>query len=360
MPQLYDGKYSAEDLRQMTGSMAQIAGIRLSELADGKPRGMRVADIYTGSGFRFQVLLDRAMDIGAADYNGKPLAWTYPALGTPEQFDPHGYGWGRTFGGGLVTTCGLTHFGQPEQDGPEALGLHGRISHIPAGAIAIRQEWQGDEYLLEIRGETRQAALAAENLLLTRTIRTRLGATSFSIEDTVRNDGFRPTPHMILYHCNFGFPVVSPESELLLADELTNPRDAAARAGLAGHRHFDRPEPEFAEQVFFHKPRVGADGWAQAGIANRALAFGAFVRYDAGALPYLAQWKMMAAGDYVCALEPANQWETPRHKLREEGRLRFLAAGEEVHYHVELGVLPDAAAVGAFEAALVHTPQPTG
>ena len=63
MPQLFDGKYSSEDLRQMTGSMAQIAGIRLSELDDGKPRGLRVADIYTGSGFRFQVLLDRAMDI---------------------------------------------------------------------------------------------------------------------------------------------------------------------------------------------------------------------------------------------------------------------------------------------------------
>ena len=33
MAQLFDGKYSAEDLRQMTGSMAQIAGIRLGELA---------------------------------------------------------------------------------------------------------------------------------------------------------------------------------------------------------------------------------------------------------------------------------------------------------------------------------------
>jgi hypothetical protein len=69
---------------------------------------------------------------------------------------------------------------------------------------------------------------------------------------------------------------------------------------------------------------------------------------------------MLAMHDYVCALEPANQWETPRHKLREEGRLRFLAAGEEVHYRVEIGVLPDAAAISAFEAAVSQNPKPTG
>jgi hypothetical protein len=76
------------------------------------------------------------------------------------------------------------------------------------------------------------------------------------------------------------------------------------------------------------------------------------MRYRAAELPYLAQWKMMGAGDYVCALEPANQWETPRHKLREEGRLRFLSPGEEVHYHVELGALPDAVAIADFEASV--------
>ena len=47
----------------------------------------------------------------------------------------------------------------------------------------------------------------------------------------------------------------------------------------------------------------------------------------------------MDAGGYVCALEPANQWETPRKKLREEGRLSFLQPGEEVHYRLEIGAI---------------------
>jgi hypothetical protein len=177
-----------------------------------------------------------------------------------------------------------------------------------------------------------------ENLLLRRKISTKLGANFLSIEDIVRNDGFTPAPHMILYHCNFGFPVVSPDSELEIDDESVRPRDARAEFGMDRLTRFEPPEPDFPEQVFFHKPRVDSDGYSRAAVVNRKMGFGAYVRYRAAELPYFAHWKLMDAGNYVCALEPANQWETPRKKLRDEGRLRLLEPGEEVHYHVEIGV----------------------
>lgn len=339
MPLYWGQDYTPDSLRRMTGSLKQIAGIRLLELADGKSRGMRVAEVWTGSGFRFQVLLDRAMDIGVAEYGGKALAWLTPSLGTSAYYEPELYGWARTWGGGLVTTCGLTHFGQPEVDGAEALGLHGRVGHLPAEGVTVREEWQDDDYVLSLEGGVRQAVLGGENLLLTRRISTRLGATSLVIEDTVRNEGYRLTPHMLLYHCNFGFPVVSPDSEVLIDDEEVRPRDAAAAAGLDNHLRFEPPQLDYPEQVFFHRPRVDAQGFSQAAIVNGALQFGAYVRWRAAELPCLGQWKQMTAGEYVCALEPATVWETPRHQLRAEGRLRFLAPGEEVRYHVELGAL---------------------
>ncbi|MGH2522172.1 MAG: aldose 1-epimerase family protein, partial [Anaerolineales bacterium] len=317
----------------------QLAGVRLVEYADGKARGLRAAEVWTGSGLRFTIWLDRGMDIGPAEFVGRPLAWLHPALGTPGQFEPEKFGWARTFGGGLMTTCGLTHFGQPEQDGAESLGLHGRISHIPAQNVRVTTEWQGDDYVIAVEGEVRQSVLFGENLLLTRRASTRLGATSFQIEDRVRNDGFRLTPHMLLYHCNFGFPVVSPDSELVVDDEQVRPRDDVAARGLATHTRFDQPDPNYAEQVFFHHPRPDASGYVTASIINRALNFGGFVRYRAAELPALAQWKMMGAGDYVCALEPATNHETPRSKLREQGRLKMLAPGEEVRYSLELGVV---------------------
>src|SRR4051794_20427675 len=116
MPLLFGRAYSAAEIRSLTSSVDQIAGIRLYELTDGRARGLHIAKVYTGSGLRFQVLLDRAMDIGAAEFAGRPLAWVHPALGGPQLYEPAGFGWGRSWGGGLLTTGGLTFFGQPEDD----------------------------------------------------------------------------------------------------------------------------------------------------------------------------------------------------------------------------------------------------
>jgi hypothetical protein len=349
LPSIFGRPFEKDELRRLVGGMAQLAGIRLVELADGRVRGMRAAEVFTGSGLRFQVLVDRGLDLGAAEHAGRPLAWVHPALGSPSLREPHGIGWLRTFGGGLVTTCGLDHFGPPDPEG-EGYGLHGRASHLPAENLRVRQEWRGDEYVLEVEGETRQARLFGENLRLERRVSTRLGATSLLLEDRVTNEGFRPAPLAFLYHCNFGFPVVSPESELLVRDNSVRPRDEAARAGLADHLRFGPPVPGFAEQVFFHEPRAGSRGLAAAAIVNRALGFGAFVRWRAAELPVLAHWKMTGEGEYVCGLEPSTHAMTStRREQRENGSLRDLAPGESVSFQLEIGALPDATAVAAFE-----------
>ncbi len=339
MPRLFNRNYSPQELKQLAGNLDAVASIRLVEYQEGKTRGLRAAQVSTGSGFRFDVLLDRGMDIGAADHSGRPLAWQFPALAAPQYHDPYNYAWARTWGGGLVNTCGITFFGQPENDNGEILGLHGRISHTPAERVRVTTEWRGDDYVLEIEGRVRQSMVFGENLVLTRRITTRLGADSFAIHDTITNESFRITPHMILYHCNFGFPVVSHDSELLLDESEVHPRDARAEKGFGQQNHFEHPVPDYPEQVFFHKPIPNADGWAQATLINHALNFGGFVKWKLDGLPYMGQWKLMQPGEYVCALEPANFWETPRAKLREQGRLKMLAAGEQVEYNLELGAI---------------------
>ncbi len=352
MPQLFGRTYDRDTLRRLVGGEGQLAGIRLVELADGPVRGMRAAEVFTGSGFRFTVPIDRGLDIGPAEHAGRPLAWLHPALATAERHEPQGTGWLRTFGGGLLTTCGLSHFGPPDAEG-EGFGLHGRASHLRAANLRVLQEWRDEEYLLEIEGETRETRVFGENLRLQRRLSTRLGAFSVRLEDRVTNEGFRPTPIAVLYHCNFGFPVVSPDSELIVADRALRPRDETARAGLSDHRRFGPPDPSFAEQVFYHQPHVGAGGEATATIVNRALGLGAFVRWRAAELPVLAQWKMTGAGEYVCGLEPSmHEMRQTRRLLRDEGLLRELAPGESISFSLELGALADAEAVRGFEATL--------
>ena len=339
MPSLFNQSYTPDELRRMTGSIDQLAGIRLVEYADGKARGMRAADVYTGSGFRFTVWLDRAMDIGPAEYAGKPLAWLHPALGTPAQYEPTGGGWLRTFGGGLMTTSGLTHIGAPDREGGEDFGTHGRASHLPAQALSSHCGWNGDHYELVLEGHVRQSVLFGENLLLIRRISTALGATSLRIDDRLINEGYHPVNPMLLYHCNFGFPVVSPDTELVVDDIEVTPRDAVAAAGSGGQNHFQAPDPDYAEQVFFHRVRPDSGGFATAKLINRALNFGAFVRYRTAELPILVQWKMMGAGVYVVGLEPATNPLAPRQDLRSGGLLKVLAPGEEMAFSVEIGAL---------------------
>lgn len=79
MPELYNHAFNPEELHALTATLEQLAGIRLVEYADGKARGMRAAEVRTGSGFNFTVWLDRGMDLGPAEYAGAPLAWLHPA-----------------------------------------------------------------------------------------------------------------------------------------------------------------------------------------------------------------------------------------------------------------------------------------
>ncbi len=94
---------------------------------------------------------------------------------------------------------------------------------------------------------------------------------------------------------------------------------------------------------------MDAEGYSQAAIANLHLGFGGYVRFRAAELPCLAHWKQLSSGEYVCALEPATNWETPRQRLREEGLLRFLQPGEQVNYHLELGTLDGQDSIREFQ-----------
>src|SRR3989442_330671 len=110
MPSLWGRDYTRDELLRRVGRLDQIAGVRLVELADGTGRGVRVLEFRTGTGFQFDVVVDRSFDVGRAELAGLPLAWV-SAVGveSPWSYEPEGLGWLRGFGGGLLTTCGLDH-----------------------------------------------------------------------------------------------------------------------------------------------------------------------------------------------------------------------------------------------------------
>jgi hypothetical protein len=351
MATLFGRRYTRTELLQHVGDVSQLGGVRLKVLDDGAERGVRVADFTTGSGLRFSVLIDRGMDIGAADWGGKPLSWISGAGAVhPAYYDPIGLGWLRSFPGGLMVGCGLDNVGLPSSDGDEELGLHGRLSNTPSELISCGGAWQGDEYEMWVEGQVRHYKLFSANLLLRRKISTWLGSDRLSLEDTIVNQSFETTPLQLLYHCNFGFPVVSPHTELWVDTVRCEPRDEEAAGGFEERARFQAPTPGYAEQVFYHYPRADDEGYARAALINQRMRFGAYIRFRMAELPHLVQWKMMGQGTYVVGLEPGNCWVQGRAHDREQGVLQFLQPGEGVSTHLEIGVLPDADAVEAYAA----------
>ena len=103
MVSLWDRPWSRAELLARIGRLEQVAGVQLVEAADGAERGVRLLRFTTGSGFGFEVLVDRGFDIGRAWLGGQPLAWWSPVgLIAPGLHEPGGIGWFRGFPGGLL------------------------------------------------------------------------------------------------------------------------------------------------------------------------------------------------------------------------------------------------------------------
>src|SRR5881394_3830822 len=109
MPELFGARYTRAELHRRVGRLEQVAGVRLVTIGDGLGRGVRILEFRTGTGFAFDVLVDRSLDVGRCELNGRSLTWL-SATGVvgPWYAEPMGLGWFRSWGGMLVT-CGLDH-----------------------------------------------------------------------------------------------------------------------------------------------------------------------------------------------------------------------------------------------------------
>jgi len=326
-----DTNYTRRELESYAADLRQLADIRLMTYDDGQERGVRAAHIRTGSGLDFDVLLDRAMDIGTATYRGMALAWqSGTGAAHPARYEAGGLGWLKTFHGGMLALCGLTQAGAPNVDplNGESLGLHGRVGAIPAYDVGIARVWLDDDtYALSLTGTVDEASLFGHRLRLTRRLTFHAGESRITIHDTVRNVGGLPAPLMILYHCNFGFPLISADTVIRSPAHTVTPRDAQAQAGIATWGTLHAPQAGYAEQVFFHdvdtsQPTVRVE------IVNAGLGLTVALEFGTDTLPYLTQWKQLGFGDYTVGIEPGNCLPEGRTSAREHGRLTTLAPDE--------------------------------
>ena len=325
------------ELLKYIGNLSQIGGCRHYTLSEGWGRGMRAADINTGSGLQYTVLPDRGMDISLASYKGINLVYlTCNGETHPSYYEPEGIGWLRTFAGGLLTTCGLTHLGPPCIDDGEQLGLHGRYSTIPVNQFSDLSDWIGNEYHYKVKGIVEEGFLFGKKLRMEREISSVRGQNVIRITDKITNFGSTVSPYTILYHMNFGYPLLSEDAEMVIDPSVTNPRDANAVPGINEFRKFIRPQPTYNEQVFFHTMKGDQNGETTVTLKNGKIGIAVSIKFNIKQLPYITQWKMMGNGEYVLGNEPCNVLCKSRKTLREENALPILQPGESITNILEI------------------------
>jgi hypothetical protein len=327
------------EAQKRMGSPYQLAGTRHYQLLNGYSGGTRAIDVKTGSGLEYTVVADRGLDISLASYKGTNITYfTRNEEVHPSYYDSRGAEWLRTFFAGLLTTCGPTHLGPPCVDEGEELGLHGRYSSIPAKNVCDLSSFDKGE--LKITGIIEDCAPFASKIQVERSIQSPIGESVILIEDTIRNIGSKDSPLTLLYHINFGYPLLSEHSEVFVQSTQFHAYDEYSQQHIDEIYSFRKPSGDNFEKNYWHifdqeKKSVYAV------IMNRSLmdGLGVYIKFDPEILPYLTHWKLEDELDYVLALEPSNTFCYSRSELREKGFLPVIKPHEEIKMRVEIGIL---------------------
>ena len=267
------------------GNSEQLCYAQRVQVTDGRGNGAR--QIYVANGkLNFILSESNALDVLRLWHGGTNIGFVSKnGLYTASADFLH------SFPAGMLYTCGLDAIG-----GVEGHPIHGRIHSVPA---EIR-ELVADEDGVKVVAEIRDTALFGENLVMTRTIETKVGSDELKLTDRIENRAFVDGKYCMLYHINAGYPLVDVGAKVSGKFVKSLPRNDWAKHEMKTMLEVDPPVPGFEENCFFHETKDGVMS-----LTNRKLGKRFTVK---SSLKRFVQWKSRASGDFVMAFEPCTCW----------------------------------------------------
>lgn len=312
-------------MKNYVGNPLQIRGAEKYILQDGKGDGMHFLNIRNGLGLEVWLSLDRAGDVSRVNFKGDNFGYFSPCgYVAPQFYDNKGTGFLKSFTAGFFTTCGLTAVGSPCVDDGEELPLHGTLSHIPAVLNGVEES----ESELTVKLTIADAQIFGRKLVMKRVYTFSYTENTFTVSDTVANEGDTESPYMIMYHCNMGYPLLSENSVVKIPNNSITARDEHAKNYIDTALLMEKPQTQYQERCYYYDVKAD-EGISKVGIYNQDISKGLIISYNKEALPCFVEWKMMGKTDYVLGLEPANCTPDGRDVLRQNGTLKFLNPEEQ-------------------------------
>ncbi len=323
--------------------------MRKRVLHGGRQDGVEVIDVDNGR-MTFSVVPTRGMSLLRAQMGDITLGWDSPV---DEVVNPAfisldaraGLGWLDGFNE-LLVRCGFEWAGHPGMDDGKLLTLHGRAGNTPASKVIVVIDDQ-PPHRIRVRGRVDEKVFKFADYEAWTEVSTEPGSDSLRISDTLTNRSDYEREFQIIYHGNFGPPLLEEGAQFVAPVGQVAPFNSDAAKDMDTWTTYLAPTKGYGEQVYNVVPFAAADGSTTVMLRNKAGGKAVALRYDTRTLPYFTLWKntdTLKEG-YVTGLEPGTGFPRPRAVERTFGRVPKLAPGEARTFVLEYRILSDTGAI---------------
>jgi hypothetical protein len=254
-----------------------------------------------------------------------------------------------------MVRCGLEFAGHPGKDkfitntGDEAemdLTLHGKIGNIPASEVEVLVD-PAQPKRVHIRGRVDERMFYGPKLELWTDISTEAGSHEFRIEDRVHNFSAYEQEFQMIYHANYGPPLLEANSKFVGAYKQVTPFNANAAKAVSTFETYAAPTKGFIEQVYCIRPVADLSGRTLVMLHNAAANRAVTMSWHLDQLPYLTLWKNTTAIEegYVTGIEPGTGFPMNRRIERHFGRVPKLKPNETHTMTIDYAILDNADAI---------------
>ncbi|MCY9850012.1 aldose 1-epimerase family protein [Pectobacterium jejuense] len=352
---LTDAESSVEKGNWQIGSDAlkiknQHFSIEQKVLHGGRQEGSKVITITSQDGLKIALSPTRGMNLLHVTGKNIRLGWDSPV---DEVVNPNtinlesrnGLGWLEGFNE-MMVRCGFEWTGHPVVSDGMIYTLHGRAGNTPASKVVVEVS-DTAPHTITVRGLLKENSFKKSNLETWTELRYVPGSESFTVHDVLTNKADYARDYQIIYHSNFGTPILEEGARFIAPVKDISPFNDHAKAGLATWQTYKGPTKDFDEMVFNITPYKDAQGKTLAALVNKAGDKGVSIAFDTHQLPLLTLWKNTDTEKqgYVTGIEPGTNYAYPVTIEREQGRVKKLQPGQSTTFELTYSLLSSADAV---------------
>lgn len=316
-------------------------------LHGGKQEGVDVLVVNNGV-MEITLVPTRGMGIYQVKSGELRLGWDSPVkeIVNPAFIDlesRNGLGWLDGFNE-MMVRCGYEWTGHPGvDDNGQLLSLHGRVQNTPASSVKVIID-DAAPHTIRVQGLVAEHTFKKTNLTTLTELSVTPGSRTFELHDRLTNQADYADEYQIIYHSNFGTPILEAGAKVTAAASEISPFNDYAKAGLKGWQTYQGPTKDYDEMVFNLKPIGDAQGHSLAVLHNQAGNLGVAVGYNVQQLPVLTLWKNTDTKQqgYVTGIEPGTSYAYNTKYQRPLGLVPTLQPGETKSFDLSYTLLLDA------------------